>query len=348
MQKEFLGLRSLGKMTDISIIIPTFNEAKFIEKCLDSILTQDFKSLSYEVIIADGNSQDATPQLLKKYADKYPQIKLMVNEQRYQVYALNQMISAASGKVIVRCDAHAEYAEGYFAFLANYLIEHKDIGNLGSHVQTVAAEDGLVARVVSIALHSKFGVGISHRTMFLDGEKDVDTVLFGAWRKEVFDSVGLFDTGFIRGQDVEHNIRIIGSGLRVVQVAGPKVTYYARNSISKLFNMMKQYASVKPLLYRKHRVFPNIRSFIPLGFFLTLLTSLFAGSWFFLGLLSLYLSVALSFSWYETHVKAKLSFVEWFLLSFCYLVQHSGHAYGMIVGGWSALQAKNIVWGNTR
>lgn len=335
-------------MTDISIIIPTFNEEKFIGKCLDSILVQDFEGLSYEIIVADGDSQDNTPQLLKEYAERYPQVKLMVNSQRYQVYALNQMIAVASGEVIIRCDAHAEYADGYFSFLAKYLIDHRDVGNLGSHVQTVAAEDGLVARVVSIALHSKFGVGISHRTMFSDGEKDVDTVLFGAWRKEVFDSVGLFDTNFIRGQDVEHNLRIINSGLRVVQVAGPKVTYYARNSMSKLFNMMKQYASVKPLLFRKHRVFPNVRSFIPMALFLTLLGSLLAGFWFFISFFALYLSAAALFSWYETHIKAKLGLVEWMLLSCCYLVQHSGHAYGMIVGSWSALRAKNIVWGNTR
>lgn len=335
-------------MIDISIIIPTYNEEQYIGKCLESILSQNFAGKSYEIIVSDGLSQDKTVEIVKSFMANHDSIILCTNEKRFQVYALNQMIFMAKGEVIIRCDAHAEYENGYFAFLADYLNNNRDIGNLGSHVVTVAAENSLVARVISLALHSKFGVGISHRTMFSDKPKDVDTVLFGAWRKTMFEEAGLFDTNFIRGQDVEHNLRLKSIGKRIVQVPGPKVIYYARNSLSKMFNMMKQYASVKPLLFRKHRVFPNVRSFFPLLLFATLgLAFVFNITTFYI-LLLFYFAMATGFAWFETKIKNKMGFREWILLSGCYLIQHFGHAYGMVIGMVHAIISNKITWGGTR
>ena len=49
----------------ISIIIPSFNQGEFIEKCLESIVAQTF--VNYEVIIQDNNSTDNTKSILQKY-----------------------------------------------------------------------------------------------------------------------------------------------------------------------------------------------------------------------------------------------------------------------------------------
>ena len=49
----------------ISIIVPSYNHGKFLEKCLESIINQTF--LNYEVIIQDNNSSDNTKSILKKY-----------------------------------------------------------------------------------------------------------------------------------------------------------------------------------------------------------------------------------------------------------------------------------------
>lgn len=335
-------------MLNISIIIPTFNEEEYISKCLDSIFKQDFEGLSYEVIVADGLSNDNTVEIVKKYEKKHNNLILCTNNERYQVYALNKMILMARGNIIIRCDAHAEYDNGYFVYLHNQLEQNDDIGNLGSHVKTIASEEGLIPKVVSLALHSKFGVGVSHRTMFSDKAKDVDTVLFGAWRNEAFKIAGLFDTNFIRGQDVEHNIRLKKAGKRIVQMPGPLVRYYARNSIKKMFNMMKQYASVKPMLYKKHRVLPNIRSLFPLMLFAGLGLSLATNSMYFLILLGFYITAALGFAWYETHIKNNYGFVEWLALTCCYVVQHIGHAFGMVIGVVNSLKSNSLVWGTTR
>ena len=59
----------------ISIIIPTYNEEKNIENCLNSLLNQTLPRKEYEIIVVDGQSKDKTVSIAKKYADKVIQQK---------------------------------------------------------------------------------------------------------------------------------------------------------------------------------------------------------------------------------------------------------------------------------
>ena len=54
----------------VSIIIPCRNEGKFIGKCLDSILEQDYSKDKIDVLVVDGMSTDKTCEIVKKYAQK--------------------------------------------------------------------------------------------------------------------------------------------------------------------------------------------------------------------------------------------------------------------------------------
>ena len=64
----------------LSIIIPIYNDEKFLAECLDSCLDQDFPKDDYEIICVDDGSTDRTPGILKEYADKYSNIRLMMME----------------------------------------------------------------------------------------------------------------------------------------------------------------------------------------------------------------------------------------------------------------------------
>ena len=63
----------------VSIIIPCRNEEKYIAKCLDSILSQDYPKDKLEVLVVDGMSEDKTKEIVKDYSKKYPYIKLLEN-----------------------------------------------------------------------------------------------------------------------------------------------------------------------------------------------------------------------------------------------------------------------------
>lgn len=331
---------------NLSIIIPVYNEEKFIVKCLESITKQQFPDLEVEILIADGGSTDSTKALIEKFCDE--RIVVLENKMKFQVYALNLLIKKARGEFIIRCDAHAEYGEGYFTTLISYLKEHDDVGNVGSKVITVPQSDSLQSKLISIALGSKFGVGASHRTNESRKPIEVDTVLFGAWRKSIFKEVGEFDEEFIRGQDLEHNIRIKKTGYKVVQIDGPTVTYYARDSKVKLFNMMKQYASVKPFILKKHKIFPTIRAIIPFLFYIFLTSSLLINFKLFTITMTVYILFVLMGSYLELKKRKLLSVRLISELAFIFSLQHAGHAYGMLVGIVTSIQGRVNSWSGTR
>jgi glycosyltransferase involved in cell wall biosynthesis len=71
----------------ISVIIPCRNEEKFISKCLDSIIQQDYPKENLEVLVIDGMSEDKTREIIQKYSQRYPFIKLLENPKKFTLYS---------------------------------------------------------------------------------------------------------------------------------------------------------------------------------------------------------------------------------------------------------------------
>jgi glycosyltransferase involved in cell wall biosynthesis len=82
----------------ISIIIPVYNEEKYIKKCLDSLLNQIEKP--DEIIIVDNNCTDKTISIVKKYP-----VKIVAEKKQGIVFARNKGFNIATGDILARCDA---------------------------------------------------------------------------------------------------------------------------------------------------------------------------------------------------------------------------------------------------
>lgn len=87
------------KSTRISIIIPAYNEERYLPRCLDAIAAQTVKP--YEVLVIDNNSEDATAAI----AQKYPFVRVLREARQGIVFARNAGFDAASGDVLARIDA---------------------------------------------------------------------------------------------------------------------------------------------------------------------------------------------------------------------------------------------------
>lgn len=87
----------------ISIIIPAYNAEKYINKCLEKLLNQDFTE-SYEIIIINDGSKDNTLQMLTEYENKYQNIKVITQDNSGQAVARNKGIELAKGKYIMFVD----------------------------------------------------------------------------------------------------------------------------------------------------------------------------------------------------------------------------------------------------
>ena len=218
----------------VSIIIPCRNEEKFIGKCLDSIIAQDFSKDNLKVLIVDGMSDDRTGDIVSEYSRKYPFIRLIDNPKKFVPSALNIGIENAGGKIIIRMDAHNVYENDYVSKCVRYLNEY-GVDNVGGLCRTIPGGGSLIADCIAISLSHPFGVGNSYFRIGLKEPKYVDTVPFGCYKREVFEKAGLFNENLIRNQDIEFNLRLKHAGGRIILVPDIVSFYHARSTLKDLF-----------------------------------------------------------------------------------------------------------------
>lgn len=92
----------------VSIIIPAYNAAKSIERCLDSILAQEDIHIIKEVLVIDDGSKDNTADLVKSYENQFPIIRLIKKNNGGVSSARNEGIRQATGEYLVFCDSDDE------------------------------------------------------------------------------------------------------------------------------------------------------------------------------------------------------------------------------------------------
>lgn len=217
----------------LSVICPIYNEERYIEACIESIVAQDFPKDNLEVIFADGMSTDRTREIVAEYTARYPWIRLIDNPERIVPPALNAAIKASKGDIIMRLDAHASYPPNYFSALYN---AHKRIkaDNIGAVCKTDVLNKSSKSLAIREVLAHPLGVGNSAFRTGIDKEKEVDTVPFGCWRREVFDKYGLFDERLVRNQDIELSKRIIRGGGKIVIIPSYKPGEYVWECLESL------------------------------------------------------------------------------------------------------------------
>lgn len=326
----------------LSVICPIYNEEKYIAGCIESILRQDYPKDDLEVIFADGMSSDRTREIVTEYAAKYPFIKLIDNPQRIVPTGLNAAIAASKGDTVIRLDAHAEYPTNYFSELTRQL-EELNADNVGGVCITVPVNESAKAKAIAAVLGSRFGMGNSDFRVGASKVKQVDTVPFGCWPREIFNRLGMFDEELTRNQDDEFNGRITKSGGKIFLLPHVQIKYYARDKINKVGSMFFQYGLFKPLVNRKLGSPATLRQFVPpalvlwlfIGALISILWHPFV--WVYLGVTVLYLLLALFFS-----IKSSQSPKQILLQTTTYAVVHLSYGFGYIVGLYKLMTNKTF------
>ncbi len=215
----------------VSVIIPARNAEEHIARCLNSVLGQDYPPQRMEILVVDGMSSDATPEIVRRYAAEDNRVKLLENPERIVPTALNRGIRASRGKVIVRLDAHAWMAPDYVSQCVEWL-RRTGADAVGGAMRAVGR--GLVGRAIALAHHIWFGLGGGA----LHNERasgSVDTLYLGAWPRDVLERVGLFDERLVRNQDIELHARIRRAGGRVYLASDIVVHYSCRDRLQHLW-----------------------------------------------------------------------------------------------------------------
>ena len=94
----------------------------------------------------------------------------------------------------------------------------------------------------------------------------MDTLAFGAYRREVFDRIGTFDEELVRNQDDELNLRLIRAGGRIWMDPSIRSTYFSRGTLAGLWRQYHGYGYYKLRVMKKHQTVPSFRHLVPAAF----------------------------------------------------------------------------------
>lgn len=214
---------------ELSLIIPCYNERTHIAKSIQSVLSNDYSG-KREIIVVDGGSDDGTREILQELKGRHGDLKVLDNPRRITSAAINLGVKEAQGDVVLIVGAHCELGPRYISTAIERLLSSKEIGCVGGRTAP-RAEGGTVQRAIAAVLGSPFGVGNSYFRMASSGTREVDTVAFGAYRREIFEKIGGFDERLVRNQDIEFNYRLRKAGYKILLDPSIEVYYSPRCSI---------------------------------------------------------------------------------------------------------------------
>ena len=258
------------KLPPITILIPTLNEANFIENCIHSLLNGNYPKELIEILIIDGNSSDKTRLIIESISKQNKRVFFLENSKKIVPAAMNIGINAASNEIIVWAGAHALYDTNYLLYSVTTLLKDK-CSSVGGIITPTAKT--FTGKAIALATSSKYGIG-NAKYRYAKEKQTVDTVFAGCWRKKDALKIGGFNEQMIRNQDYEFNYRLRTKIGKIILDPRIKCQYFCRETIPDL---AKQYFSYGYWRFNTLKHHPNsftIRQAAPLILFFGLFSSL--------------------------------------------------------------------------
>lgn len=321
-----------------SLIVPIFNEEKYIEDCVRSLKLQDIPADQMEILLVDGRSTDQTGAIIKRLQEEDPaRIRVLDNPRRIQASAMNIGAKHAKGEYLVRIDAHAEYPTQYVSTCIR-LLKTQNAVNAGCITEATAKTKK--GKLISMLMTSPFGVGGSD---FRVGAESgfVDTVPFGTFRRDYFLEIGGFDERLVRSEDNEINYRIRKRGDRIYMTNEIATKYFCRETVKGLGAMAFANGKWTIIASKFCPGSMSLKYFVPFAFALSLvimpiLSMLWWGFGLLFGLeLGLYCLLALLASLQKTKKISELPYL--FAL---FPIFHVCYGVGAICGIWDLIRKK--------
>ncbi len=202
----------------VSVIIPAWNEEVGVVSTIESILRNTYNNIEI-IVINDGstdNSDRVVREFIKNYKDKGEDKKTIVYEYKEnggKGSALNRGIALASGEIVVTIDAdsiaHPEAIKNFVARFADprimAAVGNVKIGNTNSAIATVQSMEYL------FSFYFKRADSVLGSIYIIGGAS-------GAFRKEVFEKLGLYNQENIT-EDIELSVRIQNAGMKIAYAA---------------------------------------------------------------------------------------------------------------------------------
>lgn len=249
----------------LSVVIPCRNEVATIGAVLGDLARQTLDE-PFEVVVADGCSNDGTRELLSRFPTGALPYRLRVvdNPSRTTPSGLNAATGAARGEYVIRVDAHARLPEDYLKTLLDAMRgPGRDV--VGPATSYVPGAPTPVAAEIALALNTRMGTGgtPSRGGSGLREPARVIHTVMSCYRREVWEAVGGYDEGLLTNEDFDFDYRANLRGFGVWSLPGPLYLAVAQPTIHGLLRQRFRYGYWKRQVVKRHPRSLRARQLIP-------------------------------------------------------------------------------------
>lgn len=278
----------------LATVIPIFNESKYIEKCLDSLINQNLNASEHMVLVLDGNSTDDSVEIVKKMIESSkssngPEILLLNNPGKFVAEARNLALAELPSSVefMIELIGHCTVPSDHLSKRLEAWSEVCD--NSGSNVAglgvRVLASDGtktMVESWIEATLDSGFGSGSGQFDNF-SSTAETKVPAFCMHSRKAVEEIGGWDTNFITSQDSDLSMRLLDSGFKLYRTNQTHVKMVKRTNYSSWIKMGYRYGFWRTKIIRKHPSRHSKREFLPwMGLILTAALLLFTSPYWYI------------------------------------------------------------------
>lgn len=179
----------------LSIVIPAYNEEKYLEKTLQTLINQKHEGFDVEIIVVNSESTDTTVQVATRY-----DVSVLTVPKRTPAFARQVGIEKAKGEIIACCDADTIVSDNWLSTIINHFKKDTKLVGLTG---TVVALDG----PLYLCLFIKYVWGIFYFLNFLLGKTIFQGQNF-AFKKEASIKIGGLNTRLYSAEDADFGNRL--------------------------------------------------------------------------------------------------------------------------------------------
>jgi glycosyltransferase involved in cell wall biosynthesis len=173
----------------VTVITPSFNQARFIRATIESVLSQDYPNIEY--IIMDGGSTDGTSGVVAPYSDR---LRFISEKDRGQADAINKGLRMAGGSIVAYLNSDDLFLPGAVSAAVAELAAKPELGAVYGEGYRIDAGGNVIAR---------FEVTEPYNLWKLVNVSDYILQQTVFWRRSVFDDIGFFHPDLHYGLDWE-------------------------------------------------------------------------------------------------------------------------------------------------
>ncbi len=186
----------------VSIITPSFNQASFLRRTIESVLTQDYPNIEY--LVLDGGSTDGSVDILRSYGERFP---WQSQRDGGQTDAINQGLRRCRGEIVAYLNSDDTLLPGAVATVVAHFQQHQEWDMLYGNARFIDADD------------REFG---DYPTRAYRFAQLVETCFIcqpaAFWRRHTMDRFGLFDDTLDCAMDYEYWLRLGHGGATIAHV----------------------------------------------------------------------------------------------------------------------------------